>query len=440
MKGSHRIIVESRKVKYDFTVKRNITILTGDSGSGKTVLMELIRDYRRYGADSGVQVSCDCECRTIENEDWERTIQEASPCIFFIDEGNRFLYTKNFARAVQQSEHYFVIATREKLPMLPYSMNEIYGFRKSGKFHEAKQTYNEIYRIYGDFTEGQKVTPEFVITEDSNSGYDFFKSLADKKEIPCISAKGKSNIISTLQERKKAEDRILVIVDGAAFGAEAKDVVTYLKTYGGALYAPESFEWMILTAGVIPGKSQKEILAEPENYIESAKFVSWERFFTDLLITETQNDPVWAYSKKKLPSAYLSAKVMTAMQKVMDEYAGGISTHYQFNEKQLALAKEKIEKIEKLAENVNAGDMHELMFVYELKERLTVCKSVIAHLFARKETRWHSFDENLDYPKKSGDWLKYVNSKMEDGKITVFTRKLVGREEHYEHHDESGAL
>ena len=84
--------------------------------------------------------------------------------------------------------------------------------------------------------------------------------------------------------------------------------------------------------------------------------------------------------------------------------------------------------------------MHELMFVYELKERLTVCKSVIAHLFARKETRWHSFDENLDYPKKSGDWLKYVNSKMEDGKITVFARKLVGREEHYEHHDESGAL
>lgn len=137
---------------------------------------------------------------------------------------------------------------------------------------------------------------------------------------------------------------------------------------------------------------------------------------------------------------YETEALEEAMQKVMDEYAGGISTHYQFNEKQLALAKEKIEKIEKLAENVNAGDMHELMFVYELKERLTVCKSVITHLFARKETRWHSFDENLDYPKKSGDWLKYVNSKMEDGKITVFTRKLVGREEHYEHHDESGAL
>jgi len=59
MKGSHRIIVESRKVKYDFTIKRNITILTGDSGSGKTVLIDLIRDYRRYGSDSGVSLSCD---------------------------------------------------------------------------------------------------------------------------------------------------------------------------------------------------------------------------------------------------------------------------------------------------------------------------------------------------------------------------------------------
>ena len=42
MKGSHRIIVESRKVKYDFVIHRNITIITGDSGSGKTVLIDLI--------------------------------------------------------------------------------------------------------------------------------------------------------------------------------------------------------------------------------------------------------------------------------------------------------------------------------------------------------------------------------------------------------------
>ena len=156
MNGSHRIIVESRKIKYDFTIKRNITILTGDSGSGKTVLIELIRDYRRYGSDSGVFVSCDRECRTIDNEDWERQISEISDSIIFIDEGNRFLTSKRFAELVQNSDNYFVSATREKLPMLPYSVKDIYGFRKSGKFHDAKQTYNESYQLNGEI-ESQSV-------------------------------------------------------------------------------------------------------------------------------------------------------------------------------------------------------------------------------------------------------------------------------------------
>lgn len=122
-----------------------------------------------------------------------------------------------------------------------------------------------------------------------------------------------------------------------------------------------------------------------------------------------------------------------AMQKVMDAYAGGIGSHYQFNEKQLKMADEKIRQLQTLAENVNAEDMHELMFVYELKERLTVCLSVIAHLEARKETRWHSFAENLDYPNKSDEWLRYVNSRIEDGELKMIYRDLVKKGETYEH-------
>ena len=132
-------------------------------------------------------------------------------------------------------------------------------------------------------------------------------------------------------------------------------------------------------------------------------------------------------------NVYTTEQLEDAMQKVMDTYAGGIGSHYQFNEKQLELAKEKIEHLQILAENISADDMHELMFAYELKERLTVCLSLIEHLKARKETRWHSFDENLDYSEKSDEWLKYVNSVKKDGKIQIITRKLVGRGEVYEH-------
>ncbi|AGF56735.1 adenylylsulfate reductase subunit A [Clostridium saccharoperbutylacetonicum] len=123
-----------------------------------------------------------------------------------------------------------------------------------------------------------------------------------------------------------------------------------------------------------------------------------------------------------------------AMQKVMDTYAGGIGSHYQYNETQLNLAEEKIENLESLSENLKAEDMYELMKVFELKERLTVCKTVIAHLRARKETRWHSFGENLDYPEKDDDkWLKYVNSKFEDGKVKIIFRDLINGGDKYEH-------
>ena len=62
-----------------------------------------------------------------------------------------------------------------------------------------------------------------------------------------------------------------------------------------------------------------------------------------------------------------------------------------------------------------------------------MCKAVIAHLRARKETRWHSFAENLDYPNKSSDYLKYVNSKLNNGKIEIIFRDLITGGDTYEH-------
>jgi adenylylsulfate reductase subunit A len=158
-------------------------------------------------------------------------------------------------------------------------------------------------------------------------------------------------------------------------------------------------------------------------------------------IIETKQEEQMIKEKKEEVETYLNKSDCTfspeqleeAMQKVMDTYAGGIGCNYQFNEKQLALADEKIEQIMLLSNDLSASDMHEVMFIYELKERLTVCKSVIAHLRVRKETRWHSFAENLDYPEKSDEWLKYVNSKLVEGKLEIIYRDLVGRGETYEH-------
>ena len=136
---------------------------------------------------------------------------------------------------------------------------------------------------------------------------------------------------------------------------------------------------------------------------------------------------------KKRPQ--LTENLEEAMQVVMDSYAGGIKTGYRYSENQLNQAKKEIEIIEKLTDELGAANLQEVMYIYELKERLTVCKSVIAHLAARRETRWHSFAENLDYPEKDNvNFRKYVNSRLENGEIKIILRELTAEgQRNYEH-------
>lgn len=121
------------------------------------------------------------------------------------------------------------------------------------------------------------------------------------------------------------------------------------------------------------------------------------------------------------------------MQEIMDHYAGGIGPHYRYSERSLGVALEKIREVERRSASLGAGDMRELVSVLELRERLTLCKSVIAHLAFRKETRWHCFAENADYPEKDPALLRFVNSRLERGKIRTFFRDLVPKGESYEH-------
>ena len=150
---------------------------------------------------------------------------------------------------------------------------------------------------------------------------------------------------------------------------------------------------------------------------------------SEKIIKEYEN--ILNFEKNKI-NEFSIEDLEEGMQKVMDEYAGGISTNYQFNEKQLKLADEKISQLIELSKGVKAEDMHDLMFAYELKDRLLVCKSLIAHLLYRKETRWHTFNENLDHPETDEKFFKYVNSKLINDKLEVFTREIV-KEDFYEH-------
>ena len=184
-------------------------------------------------------------------------------------------------------------------------------------------------------------------------------------------------------------------------------------------------------AGGCPQKYVTGALAEGEIAAEAVvKYLENEKSSNNA--EEESKIEAFAEAKKTEYEKYLQNQktlidteaLEETMQKIMDQYAGGISTDYQCNESRLKLAAEKIDRVESVCEELSAEDMDDLLRIYELKERLVVCKVVIAHLLARKETRWHSFGENMDYPEKSKEWEKYVNSRMKDGKIEMIYREL----------------
>ena len=108
---------------------------------------EMIREYYEDGEESGISLSCEKECIVLAGRDWENVLAAKKDCIVFIDEGNRFVHTKEFAGIIQKTDNYYVIVTREGLVNLPYSVEEIYGIRESGKYASIKQVYHEFYRL-----------------------------------------------------------------------------------------------------------------------------------------------------------------------------------------------------------------------------------------------------------------------------------------------------
>ena len=315
MKGKYHIIVQNSRVKFEFDIKRNITIVRGDSATGKTTLVSLIDTYDRLGADSGVEVSCSKRCMTVNNSNWESILNSVSECIVFIDEENTIIKSDDFARKIKDTNNYYVIITRENLPNLPYSVEEIYGIHTSGKYADMRRTYNSFYQLYSVDEQRMADKAETVIVEDSNSGYDFFKAVVSD-DINCISAGGKTKIKRTVMDNEGKH--LLVIADGAAFGSEMGELFLYMQKHPEvSLYLPESFEWLILKSGLIDGNRIADILQHTEDFLESSEYFSWERFYTKLLISETEGTYL-QYSKQKLNDVYLNPNEKEAVLTVAD--------------------------------------------------------------------------------------------------------------------------
>ena len=139
MKGKYKVIVQNNRLHYELEIRRNITIIQGNSATGKTTLVNMLRQAENLGNSSGIDVQCDVPCRILEGTSWKLILENSQKTIFFIDEENAFMNTEEFASAVCKSDNYVVLITRENLYNLLQCRRDIW-LAFIGKIPEYKKS------------------------------------------------------------------------------------------------------------------------------------------------------------------------------------------------------------------------------------------------------------------------------------------------------------
>lgn len=298
-----------------------------------------------------------------------------------------------------------------------------------GEVYETKYGLTTSERVYGTVNENQEgrgpcyLRTEGITAEQDESLLKAYLNMAPSQTIKWIES-GRNPSRQNV-EIEGTEPYIVGGHTASGYWVDTDRATTIEGLFAGGDVAggcPQKYVTGALAEGEIAGLSAVKYIDSKESFEKiSDEDTNYHLRETEKYLTDRH-------------SLYTTEQLEEAMQTVMDSYAGGIKTNYRFNEKQLDIADCKIRQLETLTDDLYAEDFQELMYICELKERLTVCKSVIAHLRARKETRWHSFAENLDYPEKDDrNFNKYVNSRLENGEIKIIIRNLVTGGEKYEH-------
>ena len=306
MKGKHIISITSRKATYHLELERKISLLKGNSGTGKSSLIRLISEYLEYGKQSGLKLSTDSNVSLTvmtNSADWSEILSSAHDTVLFIDEDVHYLYDESFQRELWRADCYAVIVSRSgRFTALPYSIFCIYGLVTVKK---GTNTATTLYRLYEEKNERSNF--DLVLTEDSNSGYEMAQFSFENSDV--ATAGGNSLVTAKLRGLGRAHDHVCVIVDGAAFGAFIEPTLKYAEIRGDTwVLAPESFEYVLLNFNEVKRhlSSDQGELTRTYDFCDSSEYGSWEQYYEDLLKQVTEEVFGFTYSKRKLNQWFLN--------------------------------------------------------------------------------------------------------------------------------------
>lgn len=116
------------------------------------------------------------------------------------------------------------------------------------------------------------------------------------------------------------------------------------------------------------------------------------------------------------------------LQRLMDEYAGGVHQFFRMNKEGLQYALKHLAILRDQTKYLIAKDLHQLMEAHEIIDRIDVAEVLVHHLLYREETRWPGWQTRTDFPEKDDSRFDcFVNSRRNPGtsQIEMFTRPYV---------------
>ena len=114
------------------------------------------------------------------------------------------------------------------------------------------------------------------------------------------------------------------------------------------------------------------------------------------------------------PSYLSPLQGLQRLEKIMDEYVGGISTFYATNEPMLNRGLELLTMLKEDLDHIGAEDLHQLQRAWELNHRVWTSESVTRHTLFRQETRWPGYYYRADHPKLDDtEWHVFTASQYD---------------------------
>ncbi len=274
-----RLMVNSDIYKCDWEFERRMNVIRGDSGIGKTTLVEILTNRPQ-----GIEIYTTLPTVTVLENSWRSVLAGVSDSIILFDDivaVESADFANMYKESVVDKNNYVIAISRENqfqpgsMGRLPFSINAMYEEITNGIEHDLKPLYRK------NFMELPKEA-DCCIVEDSGAGFQFFSELFT---IPVISSKpGKSAMVSALVNAAERYRNILLIFDTAAFGCHMEQLVSVINELDIHVYFMSSYECFeeLLTVSNLLFSKQAVVNEYKDLPTFANRFISWERYFENL--------------------------------------------------------------------------------------------------------------------------------------------------------------